>query len=134
MTARPQQTSSGRVCSAIAWMRPSGIMRPPTDRSRSPRAPGPSAGPWTASRVRVAVRRPRPIANLSVVRFEVPALANALVPFLVFVTTLPRVAVAPLPLLWLGYGIARILKHLRLVAARQITAVARGSSRATSPS
>jgi ABC-type nitrate/sulfonate/bicarbonate transport system permease component len=64
----------------------------------------------------------------------VPALANALVPFLVFVTTLPRVAVAPLPLLWLGYGIARILKHLRLVAARKLTAVARGSSRATPPS
>jgi NitT/TauT family transport system permease protein len=34
-----------------------------------------------------------------------PALANALVPFLVFVNTLPKVAVAPLFLLWLGYGI-----------------------------
>jgi NitT/TauT family transport system permease protein len=32
-------------------------------------------------------------------------LANALVPFLVFVNTLPKVAVAPLFLLWLGYGI-----------------------------
>ena len=31
-------------------------------------------------------------------------LANALVPFLVFVNTLPKVAVAPLFLLWLGYG------------------------------
>lgn len=34
-----------------------------------------------------------------------PLLANALVPFLVFVNTLPKVAVAPLFLLWLGYGI-----------------------------
>lgn len=34
-----------------------------------------------------------------------PGLANALVPFLVFVNTLPKVAVAPLFLLWLGYGI-----------------------------
>src|SRR5262245_51799511 len=33
-----------------------------------------------------------------------PVLANALVPFLVFVNTLPKVAVAPLFLLWLGYG------------------------------
>jgi len=33
-----------------------------------------------------------------------PMLANALVPFLVFVNTLPKVAVAPLFLLWLGYG------------------------------
>src|SRR5207244_6497472 len=33
------------------------------------------------------------------------AIANALVPFLVFVNTLPKVAVAPLLLLWLGYGI-----------------------------
>ncbi|MBI4590520.1 MAG: ABC transporter permease [Candidatus Rokubacteria bacterium] len=32
-------------------------------------------------------------------------LAKALVPFLVFVNTLPKVAVAPLFLLWLGYGI-----------------------------
>jgi NitT/TauT family transport system permease protein len=32
-------------------------------------------------------------------------LASALVPFLVFVNTLPKVAVAPLFLLWLGYGI-----------------------------
>jgi NitT/TauT family transport system permease protein len=34
-----------------------------------------------------------------------PRLASALVPFLVFVNTLPKVAVAPLFLLWLGYGI-----------------------------
>jgi NitT/TauT family transport system permease protein len=34
-----------------------------------------------------------------------PLLANALVPFLVFINTLPKVAVAPLFLLWLGYGI-----------------------------
>jgi NitT/TauT family transport system permease protein len=34
-----------------------------------------------------------------------PAMASALVPFLVFVNTLPKVAVAPLFLLWLGYGI-----------------------------
>jgi NitT/TauT family transport system permease protein len=34
-----------------------------------------------------------------------PLLAGALVPFLVFVNTLPKVAVAPLFLLWLGYGI-----------------------------
>jgi NitT/TauT family transport system permease protein len=33
------------------------------------------------------------------------SLARALVPFLVFVNTLPKVAVAPLFLLWLGYGI-----------------------------
>ena len=33
------------------------------------------------------------------------ALAGALVPFLVFVNTLPKVAVAPLFLLWLGYGV-----------------------------
>jgi NitT/TauT family transport system permease protein len=33
-----------------------------------------------------------------------PLLAKALVPFLVFVNTLPKVAVAPLFLLWLGYG------------------------------
>jgi hypothetical protein len=33
-----------------------------------------------------------------------PVLASALVPFLVFVNTLPKVAVAPLFLLWLGYG------------------------------
>ena len=32
-------------------------------------------------------------------------LARTLVPFLVFVNTLPKVAVAPLFLLWLGYGI-----------------------------
>src|SRR5215472_3837609 len=32
-------------------------------------------------------------------------LANALVPFLVFVNTLPKVAIAPLFLIWLGYGI-----------------------------
>jgi NitT/TauT family transport system permease protein len=34
-----------------------------------------------------------------------PVFARALVPFLVFVNTLPKVAVAPLFLLWLGYGI-----------------------------
>ena len=34
-----------------------------------------------------------------------PLLANALVPFLVFVNTLPKVAVAPLFLIWMGYGI-----------------------------
>jgi NitT/TauT family transport system permease protein len=34
-----------------------------------------------------------------------PILSRALVPFLVFVNTLPKVAVAPLFLLWLGYGI-----------------------------
>ena len=34
-----------------------------------------------------------------------PAIAQALVPFLVFVNTLPKVAVAPLFLLWLGYGL-----------------------------
>lgn len=32
-------------------------------------------------------------------------LAKALMPFLVFVNTLPKVAVAPLFLLWLGYGV-----------------------------
>jgi NitT/TauT family transport system permease protein len=32
-------------------------------------------------------------------------LSRALVPFLVFVNTLPKVAIAPLFLLWLGYGI-----------------------------
>src|SRR5260370_4066307 len=34
-----------------------------------------------------------------------PILSRALVPFLVFVNTLPKVAVAPLFLLWLGYGV-----------------------------
>src|SRR5437867_13169795 len=34
-----------------------------------------------------------------------PVLAKALVPFLVFVNTLPKVAAAPLFLLWLGYGV-----------------------------
>jgi NitT/TauT family transport system permease protein len=34
-----------------------------------------------------------------------PTVADALLPFLVFVNTLPKVAVAPLFLLWLGYGI-----------------------------
>ncbi|HYE91938.1 MAG TPA: ABC transporter permease [Terriglobales bacterium] len=34
-----------------------------------------------------------------------PTIARALVPFLVFVNTLPKVAVAPLFLLWLGYGL-----------------------------
>lgn len=33
-----------------------------------------------------------------------PLMANALVPFLVFVNTLPKVAIAPLFLIWLGYG------------------------------
>ena len=33
------------------------------------------------------------------------AMASALMPFLVFVNTLPKVAVAPLFLMWLGYGI-----------------------------
>lgn len=33
-----------------------------------------------------------------------PLFSRALVPFLVFVNTLPKVAVAPLFLLWLGYG------------------------------
>ena len=33
-----------------------------------------------------------------------PLMANALVPFLVFVNTLPKVAVAPLFLLWLGFS------------------------------
>ena len=33
-----------------------------------------------------------------------PLIANALVPFLVFVNTLPKVAIAPLFLIWLGYG------------------------------
>ena len=34
-----------------------------------------------------------------------PILERALIPFLVFVNTLPKVAVAPLFLLWFGYGI-----------------------------
>ena len=34
-----------------------------------------------------------------------PLLATALVPFLVFVNTLPKVAIAPLFLIWMGYGI-----------------------------
>ena len=34
-----------------------------------------------------------------------PVAARALMPFLVFVNTLPKVAVAPLFLLWLGYGV-----------------------------
>jgi NitT/TauT family transport system permease protein len=34
-----------------------------------------------------------------------PLVANALVPFLVFVNTLPKVAIAPLFLIWLGYGV-----------------------------
>ena len=34
-----------------------------------------------------------------------PILSRALVPFLVFVNTLPKVAVAPLFLLWMGYGV-----------------------------
>jgi len=34
-----------------------------------------------------------------------PLFANALVPFLVFVNNLPKVAIAPLFLIWMGYGI-----------------------------
>lgn len=34
-----------------------------------------------------------------------PAMSRALTPFLVFVNTLPKVAVAPLFLMWMGYGI-----------------------------
>ena len=34
-----------------------------------------------------------------------PIIARALTPFLVFVNTLPKVAIAPLFLIWLGYGI-----------------------------
>jgi len=34
-----------------------------------------------------------------------PAMSRALTPFLVFVNTLPKVAVAPLFLIWMGYGI-----------------------------
>jgi NitT/TauT family transport system permease protein len=34
-----------------------------------------------------------------------PLVANALVPFLVFLNTLPKVAIAPLFLVWMGYGI-----------------------------
>jgi NitT/TauT family transport system permease protein len=34
-----------------------------------------------------------------------PLMAKALVPFLVFVNTLPKVAIAPLFLIWMGYGI-----------------------------
>ncbi len=34
-----------------------------------------------------------------------PAMSRALTPFLVFVNTLPKVAIAPLFLMWLGYGI-----------------------------
>lgn len=34
-----------------------------------------------------------------------PLLANALMPFLVFVNTLPKVAIAPLMLIWVGYGV-----------------------------
>jgi NitT/TauT family transport system permease protein len=34
-----------------------------------------------------------------------PLVANALMPFLVFVNTLPKVAIAPLLLIWIGYGI-----------------------------
>ena len=32
-------------------------------------------------------------------------MARALMPFLVFVNTLPKVAIAPLFLIWMGYGI-----------------------------
>ena len=42
---------------------------------------------------------------LGIAHRVVAAVASALVPFLVFVNTLPKVAVAPLFLLWLGYGI-----------------------------
>src|SRR5262249_61346166 len=41
---------------------------------------------------------------LGIVIAWAPMLAKALVPFLVFVNTLPKVAVAPLFLLWLGDG------------------------------
>ena len=34
-----------------------------------------------------------------------PLIANALVPFLVFVNTLPKVAIAPLFRIWMGYGV-----------------------------
>ena len=34
-----------------------------------------------------------------------PLVANALVPFLVFVNTLPKVAIAPLLMIWMGYGL-----------------------------
>lgn len=34
-----------------------------------------------------------------------PLIANGLMPFLVFVNTLPKVAIAPLLLIWIGYGI-----------------------------
>src|SRR6195952_3746614 len=34
-----------------------------------------------------------------------PVISRALMPFLVFVNTLPKVAVAPLFLIWMGYGI-----------------------------
>ena len=34
-----------------------------------------------------------------------PAMSRALTPFLVFVNTLPKVAIAPLFLMWMGYGI-----------------------------
>jgi NitT/TauT family transport system permease protein len=33
------------------------------------------------------------------------AMSRALTPFLVFVNTLPKVAIAPLFLMWMGYGI-----------------------------
>jgi NitT/TauT family transport system permease protein len=42
---------------------------------------------------------------LGIVIASSPAVARALVPSLVFVNTLPKVAVAPLFLLWLGYGV-----------------------------
>lgn len=44
-------------------------------------------------------------ASLGVAIAWSPLLSSALVPFLVFVNTLPKVAVAPLFLLWLGYGV-----------------------------
>src|SRR3546814_9373454 len=34
-----------------------------------------------------------------------PLIARALMPFLVFLNTLPKVAIAPLFLIWVGYGI-----------------------------
>ena len=39
---------------------------------------------------------------------------RALMPFLVFVNTLPKVAIAPLFLLWLGYGIGGGWMHAKL--------------------
>src|SRR6267142_1643160 len=50
-----------------------------------------------------------------------PVTARALVPFLVFVNTLPKVAVAPLFLLWLGYGIVPyVLSALKITATAAV--------------